>query len=268
MEEGIPAKLRRDRIATMIREREFMRVADLSDIFGISEVTVRHDLANLAKTGLVERVHGGAIVRDVHPPTERSYEEALDAYRGEKEAIGRHAAAMVRSGETIILDVGTSTTSLAIALVERTELRDVVVVTSSLTIAMALEPAIPRITVIVSGGTLRPKQHSLVDPMAGSIFENIHASTAFIGCNGVHTEAGVTNVNLPEAAMKRRMIASGQRTVIVADGSKLGNISVAKVADLADIDLLVTGVSAPAEMIDSLTMQGVPIEIAEQQQGK
>lgn len=264
MEEGIPAELRRDRIATLIREREFMRVADLSEIFGISEVTIRHDLSNLARHGLVERVHGGAIVRDVHPPTERSYEEAMDEYRGEKEAIGRHAARMVRSGETIILDVGTSTTALALALVERTDLRDVVVLTSSLTIAMALEPAIPRITVVVSGGTLRPKQHSLVDPLAGSIFENIHAATAFIGCNGVHVEAGVTNVNLPEAAMKRRMIASGQRTVIVADGSKLGNISVVKVADLADVDLLVTSTSAPTEVIESLTRQGVAIEIAEQ----
>ncbi len=121
---------------------------------------------------------------------------------------------------------------------------------------------------MVSGGTLRPKQHSLVDPLAGSIFENIHASTAFIGCNGVHVDAGVTNVNLPEAAMKRRMIASGQRTVIVADGSKLGNISVVKVADLTDVDLLVTSTSAPAEVIESLTRQGVAVEIAEQEKGK
>ena len=99
--------------------------------------------------------------------------------------------------------------------------------------------------------------------MAGFVFENIHTSTAFIGCNGVHPEDGVTNVNLPEAAMKRKMVAAAQRTVVVADGSKLGNTSVAKVADLSDIDLLITGPSAPPKVVDDLVRHGVSVEIAE-----
>lgn len=247
---------------TMVRAREFMRVADLSTAFAISEVTVRADLAALADGGLLQRVHGGAMVRDPELRRERSFEEALDEYSAEKEAIGRHAAASIRSGETVILDVGTSTTAIARALVERHELTDVTVFTSSLTIALDLEPAIPRFTVVVTGGTLRPKQHSLVDPMAGLIFDSINASSSFIGCNGVHPQAGVTNVNLPEAGMKRRMIEAGQRTVIVADGSKLGNISVAKIAELSDIDLLVTGPSAHPEMITELRDRGVTVEIA------
>lgn len=248
---------------SLVREREFVRVTDLSAIFGISEVTVRADLAHLAGQGYLQRVHGGAIVRDPDLRLERSFEEAMDEYAAEKAGIGRYAAGTVRSGETIILDVGTSTTALAKALVARQDLVDVVVFTSSLPIALELEPAIPRITVIVTGGTLRPKQHSLVDPMAGFIFENIHASTAFIGCNGVHPDAGVTNVNLPEAEMKRKMVAAAQRTVVVADGSKLGNISVAKVADLAAVDQLITGPSAPPHVVDELESRGVAAEIAE-----
>lgn len=263
MEEGIPAELRRDRMLSIVRDREFMRVADLSNIFGISEVTVRADLAHLADHGMLQRVHGGAIVRDPEPTKERTFEEAMDQYAAEKAGIGRYAAGTIRSGETVILDVGTSTTSLARALVDRTDLSDVTVFTSSLTIAMELEPAIPQITVVLTGGTLRPRQHSLVDPMAGFIFENINASTAFIGCNGVHPESGVTNVNLPEASMKRKMVAAAQRTVVVADGSKLGNISVVKVADVADIDQLITGPAAPPEVVEELASLGVSVEIAE-----
>ena len=99
--------------------------------------------------------------------------------------------------------------------------------------------------------------------MAGFIFDEINAATAFIGCNGVHTEAGVTNVNLPEATMKRKMVDAAQRTVVVADGSKLGNISVVKIADLSDIDQLITGPSAPPEVVDGLASRGVAVEVAE-----
>ncbi|NNC40207.1 MAG: DeoR/GlpR transcriptional regulator, partial [Acidimicrobiia bacterium] len=130
MEEGVPAELRRDRIVTLVREREFARVADLSEIFGISEVTVRSDLAFLAGHGLIQRVHGGAMVRDPGLRVERSFEEALDEFSAEKAGIGYHAAGIVQSGETIILDVGTSTAALAGALVLRQDLIDVTVFTS------------------------------------------------------------------------------------------------------------------------------------------
>lgn len=260
----MPAELRRGRMLSLVREREFVRVADLSSLFGISEVTVRADLAQLADKGLLQRVHGGAIVRGPEPRLERSFEEALDEHWAEKSAIGKHAAASVRSGETVILDVGTSTAALAKALVARLDLVDVTVFTASLQIAMDLEPAIPRINVVVTGGTLRPKQHSLVDPMAGFILDNINASTAFIGCNGVHPDAGITNVNIPEAELKRKIVAAAQRTVVVADGAKLGNISVAKVANLSDIDQVITSPSAPPEVVDELASLNVAVEIANQ----
>ena len=202
-------------------------------------------------------------MRDPELRIERTFEEAMAQFSTEKAGIGRHAAESIRSGETVILDVGTSTTALARALVNRKDLTDVTVFTSSLTIALELEPAIPQISVVVTGGTLRPKQHSLVDPMAGFIFRNINAATAFIGCNGVHPEAGVTNVNLPEATMKQKMVSAAQRTVVVADGSKLGNISVVKIADLTNIDQLITGPSAPLEVVDELAGMGVAVEIAE-----
>lgn len=259
---AIPAALRRDRILHLVRDREFVRVSDLSNIFGISEVTIRSDLDELADKGELQRVHGGAIVRDPTPRSELSFEEALGSSYQEKEAIGREAASLVSSGDSIILDVGTTTTAIARALARREDLRNVVVFTSGINIALELEQAIPRFTVVVTGGTLRPLQHSLVDPMAGNILGEINATTAFIGCNGIHPSSGVTNVNLPEAAVKRRMIDSAQRCVVVGDGSKVGNVSVVKVADLAAFDLVITGASAPQAHLDEIQAQRIDIRIA------
>jgi DeoR family transcriptional regulator of aga operon len=263
VEDPIPAEVRRDRIASLVAEREFVRVQELSELFDISEVTIRTDLGLLAERGLVERVHGGAMAADREPKVERTFEEALGEHAAEKAAIGRRAAQMVRNGGTVILDVGTTTTAIARALVTREDLTDATVFTTGLTNALELEAAIPRLSVVVTGGTLRPKQHSLVEPMAHHLLDQVHASVAFIGCNGVHPERGITNVNLPEATVKRRMVEAATKTVVVADGSKLGHISVAKIADLSQVDLLITGPSASPEVVAELVGRGLAVDVVE-----
>jgi DeoR family transcriptional regulator of aga operon len=259
----VPAELRRSRMLSMVQEREFMRVADLSRFFGISEVTVRSDLDHLASDGMVQRVHGGAIVTTSSPRAEQTFEQAESASALEKEAIGRAAAGLISSGETILLDVGTTAAAVARALVARNDLTDVIVFTNGLPIAMTLEPLIPRFTVVVTGGTLRPRQHSLVDPLASAIIGEIHVSTVILGCNGVHPDEGVTNINLPEAAVKRLMVDAAQRCIVVADGTKLGKISVAKVIDISDVDLIVTSTSAPSEMVAHLSELGPDVRVAD-----
>jgi DeoR family transcriptional regulator, aga operon transcriptional repressor len=264
MERTVPPELRRERILSLVRDREFVRVSDLSAMFGISEVTVRSDLDLLDESGNLQRVHGGAVIRTPIPRQERSFEESSGASAEEKASIGQAAAALVSSGETIIVDVGTTTTAVARALVARHDLRDIVVFTSAINVALELERAIPRFTVVVTGGTLRPLQHSLADPMANHILERVHVSTVFLGCNGVHPEEGITNVNLPEAAVKQHMLDAAQRCIVVAEGPKIGNISVVKIADIDTVDVLVTGPSAPQEVLDELTGGGLVIEVAQQ----
>ena len=134
--------------------------------------------------------------------------------------------------------------------------------TSAINVALELEPAIPRFNVVVTGGTLRPLQHSLVDPMANHILERVNVSTVFLGCNGVHPTEGVTNVNLPETAVKRHMLQAAQRCVVVAEGSKIGNISVVKIADIDAVDVLVTSSSAPPEVLSELGGLVPSIEVA------
>jgi DeoR family transcriptional regulator of aga operon len=247
----------------LIREREFMRVSDLSRLFGISEVTVRSDLDALSSDGGLERVHGGAVLRRRRRAAEPSVEESESASAAEKAAIGRFAAAMISSGDTVILDVGSTVAAVARSMVVRDDLEDVVVFTNGLNVALTLEKGVPSFSVVVTGGTLRPRQHSLVGAMSDAILSQINVNTAFIGCNGVHPEEGITNINLPEAMVKRRMIQAAQRCVVVADGSKINNISVAKIIDLSNVDVVITGKSAPPEVVEQLREAGVTVEVAE-----
>ena len=245
---------------TMIRTREFTRVTDLSDAFGISEVTVRSDLDHLERRGNVRRVHGGAVPDDRPPRRERPFEEVATTGSAEKRAIGAQAAAMVSSGDTVIMDVGTTTTEVSRALMGRDDLSDVTVVTNGLNIALEFEAAMPRFSVVVTGGTVRPLQHSLVSPYAGLVLDQLNADLLFLGCNGIHPEAGITNVNMPEAEMKRQMMRATRRTVAVADGSKVGEVSVARICHVDEIDRLITASSAPIEMLDLLEQAGLEIE--------
>jgi DeoR family transcriptional regulator of aga operon len=184
------------------------------------------------------------------PDREFSFEEALVSSVLPKQQIGELAASLVSSGQSVILDVGTTTLAVARALVARTDLTDVVVITNGLSIALALEPAIPRFTVIVTGGSLRPLQHSLVDPLAHTVLSQVHADLAFIGCNGVDVDGGVTNINLPEAGVKTRMLAAAARSVVVADGFKLGHVHLGRIGPLAAFDTLVTDAAAdPATLV-------------------
>ena len=242
-----------------LAKREFARVSDLSELFGISEVTVRSDLEALQEAGLLRRVHGGAVVSP--PRRERPFEQSVDAESAEKQRIGEAAASLVTSGESIILDVGSTTAAVARALAARTDLTDVVCLTNGLKVALELEPVIPRFSVVLTGGTLRPLQHSLVDPLAGSILEEIHADTVFLGCNGVDLEAGVTNINLPEAEIKRRMVKAARRRIVVATGEKVGETSLAPLCTIDEVTILITDRSADPGVIAELRQAGLEVRV-------
>jgi DeoR family transcriptional regulator of aga operon len=192
---------------------------------------------------------------------ERAFEVSLGELAKEKAGIGTFGARMVSSGETVMLDVGTTTTAIARALLQRTELENVTVVTNAINIALELERAAPRISVIVTGGTLRPLQHSLVNPMGTTLLERLRGSVAFIGCNGVDPNAGVTNINLAEAEIKRAMLLSCRRRVIVADGSKVGEAELAKICDISEVNMLITDPSADQEMVGVIAALGCHVEV-------
>jgi DeoR family transcriptional regulator, aga operon transcriptional repressor len=264
------AEVRQDRMAGIILDEGFARVTDLAGRFGVSAVTVRADLTAPEARARVRRVRGGAVPLSgllgerapELPLGERPFESSQWEAPVQKSSIGLHAAAMIADGDTVILDVGTTTTAIARALVLRTDLRDVTVVTNGLNIALELEPATPRVSVVVTGGTLRPLQHSLVNPLGTVLLERLRASVAFVGCNGVDPEIGITNVNLPEAEVKRAMLLAARRRVIVADGSKVGEVELAKVCDIEEVNLLITDPSADPEVLEAIAAAGCQVELA------
>jgi DeoR family transcriptional regulator of aga operon len=261
--DALPAHQRREQIQRLVDERGFVRVSELSDTFGVSGVTARADLDQLESVGSLTRVHGGAVpvapTGQGRPEREFSFEESLASSVIPKQQIGELAAALVGSGQSVILDVGTTTLAIARAMLARADLTDVVVITNGLSIALALEPAIPRFTVIVTGGSLRPLQHSLVDPLADAVLSQVHADLAFIGCNGVDVDGGVTNINLPEAGVKTRMLAAAERAIVVADGAKLGRVHLGRIGPLAAFDTLVTDAAADPLSLAPLRDAGLAV---------
>jgi DeoR family transcriptional regulator of aga operon len=260
--EQLPAEVRQRMVHALLQQRGFVRVRELSERFGISTVTVRSDLQALEERSLAQRVHGGAM--PVSGTTvERTFEEVSASLADEKAAIGDAAARLVSSGESLIVDVGTTTAAFTRSLVARTDLTDLTVITNGIRIALDLEAAHPRFSIVVTGGTLRPKQHSLVNPLANTVLAGLRVTTAFIGCNGIDPVAGVTNINLPEAEVKRGMIAAAQRRIVLADGSKLGVRALAPVCEIDAIDVVVTDTAAPAHVVAALRDRGVDVVIAE-----
>ena len=256
-----PGAVRRSTLARLLSSRGFVRVADASFELGVSEVTVRADLSALEREGRAVRVHGGAMPVDAlvrESPVESTRDQSAEA----KRAIGAAAARLVSSGDCVYLDAGSTALAIAAALLDRRELRDVIVVTSALTIALALEAGIPRFEVVVTGGTLRPLQHSLVNPFAATMLAALRFDLAFIGCNGIHPRHGVTNVNLPEAEIKTLAVRSAQRAVLVADGSKLLRTDPAVIGELADFAQLITAGDAPAGAVDALRSAGLDVVAA------
>lgn len=258
---AMPASIRREGIIATLAEHGFVRVVELGAEFGVSAVTVRADLDALVSEGVARRVHGGAIAARAGS-AERSFEQSLEHSAQAKHEIGALAAGMVSSGHSVLLDVGTTTLAVARALRDRVDLQGVTIITNGLSIALELEPCIPRYTVIVTGGSLRPLQHSLVEPLALSVLERVHADIAFIGCNGIDVEYGVSNINLPEASIKEQMMRVADRSVVVAESAKLGQRHLGRIASLAAVDTIITDGGVNAAWLESVPTGGPNVLIA------
>ncbi|CAN7388513.1 DeoR/GlpR family DNA-binding transcription regulator [Microbacterium sp. LjRoot45] len=255
----VPAAVRREQVVSIIERQGFARVAELSRLLSISEVTVRADLDYLAEANVIQRVHGGAIAGIRSTAQVPDYELALTRAITEKRRIGYAAAALIESEMAVLLDAGTTTLAIARALLTRDDLRGVVVFTNSLTIALELGVA-EHLTTVVTGGTVRHKQRSLVDPLGDMFVGSVHGDLCFIGCNGVST-AGFTNSSLPDVTMKRRFLDAAERRIIVADSSKIGKSQVIRIAPLDRADLLITGTEAPEPHVDALRESGLQVEV-------
>ncbi|MEM9394581.1 MAG: DeoR/GlpR family DNA-binding transcription regulator [Pseudomonadota bacterium] len=254
---------RHEQILELLSRERVVEVTQLSDQLGVSAVTIRSDLDALDRRMLLRRIRGGAT--SVQPARfVRPIELPSQSFGDEKERIGNMAARMVRDGETIILDAGTTTQAMAQALPE--ELRDVVVITSSLDIAISLENH-EGVTVMLTGGTIKrtgrnPRSRSLIPPFAGFLLSQINADCAYLCCAGIDVERGFTNAHFEEVEVKRAMMVASRRTVMLGDHGKIGHVAGARIASSNEISTLVTDAEAAPADIQALRAAGLDVILA------
>ncbi|MDX6326430.1 MAG: DeoR family transcriptional regulator, aga operon transcriptional repressor [Nocardioidaceae bacterium] len=234
-----------------------VQVADLARRFEVSEATLRRDLSLLEQQRLLTRVHGGAVAQDVAYELPVRYRDGQ--HSAAKRAIAKLAVASLSDADHVVgLTGGTTTSEVARQLPAE---GDLTVVTNALNIAMDLVLR-PRVKLIVVGGVSRPQSYELVGPWADEVMRSINIGTAFVGVDGISAAGGLTTHDEIEARTNHAMISRAQRVVVVADGTKVGRVTLARMADLAKVDELFTDDSADGAQIDSLRAAGVKVSIA------
>ncbi|MBC7109046.1 MAG: DeoR/GlpR transcriptional regulator [Methanomassiliicoccales archaeon] len=229
-------EFRRRRILEELRRRGAVRTVELARSFCVSPMTIRNDLAILAKRGLIEKVHGGAVVKE--PVTaEPSYYEKATRNLEEKRRIGRKAAELIKEGMAVFIGNGTTTIEIVRALKEK-PVPNLRVFTNALTHAVELAE-IPQAEVYIIGGYLRGVSYAMVGPLAHRALEGVYFDIAFLGANGISVEHGVTIPSLEEAEIVSEVVKHAQRVVVVADHTKFGVITHGKIADLSRVNAVV-----------------------------
>jgi DeoR/GlpR family transcriptional regulator of sugar metabolism len=235
---------RRQEILRRVNQEERVSVAELSQQFGVSEVTIRSDLQALAERNLVVRTHGGAL-----PSVRGLYDLSLALRRQrqvqEKSRIGEAGAALVADGDAIFLD--SSSTALAIAQHIRHH-RHLTVVTNSLAVAQDMLDA-PGVTVVMVGGILRRDTASMVGTDGLEMLRKFNIQKGFFGAHGISLAEGLTDVSADEAEVKRPLVAMCRQVVAVLDATKWGRVGLASFAHLEQVDCIISDVHAPADLV-------------------
>jgi DeoR/GlpR family transcriptional regulator of sugar metabolism len=254
----LPQNERMQQILQMLETRDSVPVTELAEAFAVSEVTVRNDLSELARQGLVARVRGG--VRPLQRgQSELGFDFRLRLEVDRKQAVARAAAALVDDGEAIALDA--STTAYYLALELRTK-RELVVVTNGLLIAASLADA-PGINVLVTGGMLRLSAMSLVGDLGADLLRSTRINKGFLGARGLSLERGLMDLNPGEVRIKQEMAEACERVIAIVDGTKWHRSALLSFVPTDGVHAVVTDTSAPAEQVEAWRARGIDVVTAE-----
>ncbi|MDA5285263.1 DeoR/GlpR family DNA-binding transcription regulator [Streptomyces sp. NPDC054904] len=240
-------------ITDAVRDTGRRSVAELAELTGASEMTIRRDLESLAEQGVLERYRGGArslLLRGEEVPFALRAREGTEA----KRRIAAEVAALIADGESVVLDSGTTCLEVAGALHDRR----LTVVPLSLHAANTLADA-PRLTLLLPGGAPRRGELALTGPLTEASLAALRFDTAVIGCCGLTAADGLTAHDLADAAVKRAAIASSRRVIAVAEGAKLSRTALAHVLPAGALHAVVTDETASADAVDALTAAGVTV---------
>ena len=226
---------RRDKILELLTEDGTAKVKQLSKIFKVTEATIRQDLEKLEGDGFIIREHGGAYLKNIVDHV-RNFSLVHQENMDKKEAIAKKCLEFIDSGDTIILDSGSTTTEIAKRL---RGLRDLTVITNALNIALILGGQ-PGIEVILTGGEFKPPTLSLTGQKAADSLDGLNVHKLFLATAGITLRAGLTYPGISDIVVKRAMIEAADITYLVADSSKIGKAAFASLGALSLIDYIIT----------------------------
>jgi len=226
---------RRREILEILQSDGRVLVGNLSKRFKTSLITIRKDLEFLHHHGMLERTHGGALPLRTGALNDRTLQEKERLHRQEKMRIAGAAVKMIRSGQVVILDSGTTTTAIARAC---RDFRSLTIITNATNIAGEL--AGTPVDVILTGGVLRKNSFSLVGPLAEESLRKLNADLLFLAVDGFDVRYGLTTPNLLEARVNRAMAEAARRTVVVCDSSKFGRRSLSLIMPTSAVHETIT----------------------------
>ena len=238
---------RRREILELLRNDGRVLVRDLSKKFRTSLITIRKDLESLHHQGLLERTHGGALPIRTGALQDQTLREKERLHRPEKLRIAAAALHMIRPGQVIILDSGTTTTAIARGC---RQLRNLTVITNGTNIAAELADS--AVEVVLTGGSLRKSSFSLVGPLAEESLRKLSADMLFLAVDGFDVHYGLTTPNQLEARVNRAMSESARRTIVVCDSSKFGRRSLSLIMDVSMVHETITDRGVPKHDLRAL----------------
>lgn len=252
---------RHSRIVELVLEKGRIAIPDICEMFEVSEMTARRDLNELDRQGLLRRIHGGAIAnlgRSYEPP----FQSRAVKNQEVKTAIGLKAAEFIFDGDSIALDVGTTTLEIVRGLKEK---RNLTIVTSCLQIANRVVDTLSLeidARLVLTGGIVRPRELSLIGSIPEKVYQDLHVDKAFLGIGGITLEDGLTEYNIEDTQIKQTLLRNAREKIVVADSSKFGVTTFASVGPLTAIDRIITDRAAPREILDGIRKLGVEVILA------
>jgi len=245
---------RLEHVVRLLETRDYVQVAELSQAFAVSEVTVRSDLTELARQGLVARIRGGVRALQ-HGQSEVGFDLRLRLEVDRKRAIARAAAAMVNEGEAVALDASTTAYYLALELRSK---RELVVVTNGLLVATALADA-PGITVLVTGGMLRLSAMSVVGDFGADVLRTTRINKGFLGARGLSLSRGLMDLNPDEVRIKQEMADACEQVYGIFDGTKWHRSALLAFVSAEELAGIITDSSAPTDEVEAWRAAGVDV---------
>jgi len=252
---------RKLKILELIAGKESVSVKELSILLKVSEATIRTDLSVLEERGKIVRYHGGARLIENRYKQELTYQNRKNLNFQQKKEIGKFAATLIKSNDSVLLDASTTSLALAQSLRNREDIRDVTIIPLGIWTAIEFL-GYDNFNILLPGGYLRHASASLTGLPTNDFFEGLIVQKAFLGAWGISVEQGLTDSHLLEIELKKMILKKAKEVIVIVDGSKFNQSGLASYASIDKISQIITDKTAPLEEIGKIRKLGVKVIVA------